>query len=548
MSNFSFVLKDKAHCSTRDLEFFERLGVPPPLVSPALILQNIMAFRNERKLYRRKCDYTGEAIISAYHADAPFPVYKNEIWWGDFWDPLSFGREFDFSKTFFEQYKELQLVVPREGTSVFRSENCEYNSHTRLSRNSYMNALVHAVEDSMYNYWIVNGKDIVDCYLINNSTLAYECIDCDKLYDCIKLQECNNCTNCYFSYQLLGCENCIGCYNLVRKKYHIANKPVSKEIFEKVKKEILDASLTGWNRGRELFDEAYRNSLHRCVHNLNCENCIGDHLLGCKNCLCCFDMQNCEDCRYSISGADSKDIYNCLSAGWPSSEMIYCSAVTRGSQDIAFCYYTFHSNALRYCDSSMNCLDCFGCIGLKKKQYCILNKQYSQQEYFALKKKIIAHMQETNEWGNFFPVEYSSFAYNESSAQDYFPLKREDVLSRGWNWRDSATSLIENNAKAIPESLPKNESEVLGQVFVCEQSGLGYKIIKPEIEFYKRMGLPLPRFSPESRHLKRFQARNPYQVFLRKCAITGEEIYSTFSAGGPQKVISEEAYWKEFLK
>ncbi|MDP2669631.1 MAG: hypothetical protein Q8O99_01100 [bacterium] len=37
----------------------------------------------------------------------------------------------------------------------------------------------------------------------------------------------------------------------------------------------------------------------------------------------------------------------------------------------------------------------FGCSNLRNKQYCIFNKQYTQEEYEQLVPKIITHMQET---------------------------------------------------------------------------------------------------------------------------------------------------------
>jgi hypothetical protein len=37
----------------------------------------------------------------------------------------------------------------------------------------------------------------------------------------------------------------------------------------------------------------------------------------------------------------------------------------------------------------------FGCIGLRNQQYCILNKQYTKEEYEKTVALIIEHMQQT---------------------------------------------------------------------------------------------------------------------------------------------------------
>jgi len=50
------------------------------------------------------------------------------------------------------------------------------------------------------------------------------------------------------------------------------------------------------------------------------------------------------------------------------------------------------NSELLYCDYCMNCQNCFGCAGLKNQQYCILNKQYTKEEYEKLVPQIIEKM------------------------------------------------------------------------------------------------------------------------------------------------------------
>ena len=128
--------------SDKEIAMCKQLDVPLPEISREERIRTLMATRNEWKLYRRKCDFTGDEIISAYPSDSPFKVYKNEVWWGNEWEALEYGRDFDFNRPFFEQFAELQKDVPREGTTVFNSENCDYNCHIRESRNCYLNSLV----------------------------------------------------------------------------------------------------------------------------------------------------------------------------------------------------------------------------------------------------------------------------------------------------------------------------------------------------------------------------------------------------------------------
>ncbi|MBU0626264.1 hypothetical protein KKG31_00500 [Patescibacteria group bacterium] len=42
-----------------------------------------------------------------------------------------------------------------------------------------------------------------------------------------------------------------------------------------------------------------------------------------------------------------------------------------------------------YCEHCFGCDHCFGCVSLKNKKYCILNKQYSKEEYEKIVGQII---------------------------------------------------------------------------------------------------------------------------------------------------------------
>lgn len=528
-----------------DLKFYEKMAIPAPTLCPEEQIKQLMSWRNELVLHKRPCSNTGKMIISAYTADTPFPVYDNKIWWGDSWNAKDYGLEFDFSRPFFEQFKELQNKVPREGTSVFQSENCDFNGHIRNSRNCYLNSLVADCEDTHYSYWVVKDKDCVDCVMVNYSELCYECIDLEHCYECVALQESANCTDCSFSLQLRGCTHCIGCTNLSQKDYHIFNKPVSKEEFEEMKKKIFRDYKT-FQDGKVFMKKIFKENVHKFANNLKSENISGDHFFSSKNCENCFDGHNNEDCKNSISVADSKDVYSSYSAGWPSCELIYNSAVSRGCQNMAFCYYSFFNEGLRYCDSCSYCKDCFGCIGMKHAQYCILNKQYSKEEYETLVPKIIDHMTKSKEWGEFFPMAMSPFAYNESVAGDFFPLSKEKILAKNLIYREEKQNFkYDGPPVQIPEKISDVDDDICKQILTCEVSGKNYRIQPAELNFYRKMNLPVPHLCPDERHKQRMALRNPRQLFERNCDKCGVDIQTTFAPDRPEKVYCEECYLKE---
>jgi len=105
-----------------DVEFYKKVSpkfgeyiaeIPLPTLCPECRMRRRLSFRNERKLYRRICDATKQPIISIYSPDKPYKVYDQKIRRGDSRDPLDYGRDFDFSRTFTEQFGELMRDVPR---------------------------------------------------------------------------------------------------------------------------------------------------------------------------------------------------------------------------------------------------------------------------------------------------------------------------------------------------------------------------------------------------------------------------------------------------
>src|SRR5438105_1037595 len=79
----------------------KKYAIPPPTLCPDCRQQRRLAWRNERKLYHRTCDLTGKDIVSCYSPDKPHTVFEPDAWNSDKWDPLEYGRDVDFNRSFF---------------------------------------------------------------------------------------------------------------------------------------------------------------------------------------------------------------------------------------------------------------------------------------------------------------------------------------------------------------------------------------------------------------------------------------------------------------
>ncbi len=64
-------------------------------------------WRTDIGFHRRKDSRTGDSIFSAYPDPSPIKVWDYDYWISDQWDPMNYGREYDWNEPFLEQFHEL---------------------------------------------------------------------------------------------------------------------------------------------------------------------------------------------------------------------------------------------------------------------------------------------------------------------------------------------------------------------------------------------------------------------------------------------------------
>src|SRR3989344_3252905 len=258
-------------------------ALPVPTLCPDCRQQRRAVQTNEITLYRRTCDLTGKSILSDIHPDAPYKVYDQEVWYSDKWDPMEYGRDFDFSRPFFEQYHELTLAVPHFNlfTGYQYDINCDYTNYAGKNKDCYLIFDADENQDCFYSYSLNSSRDTMDCYRGRQMELCYECIDSSQCYNCKFLQDCSNCRDSQFLKNCIGCKNCLMCSNLKNKEYHIENKPVSKEEFENALQ--LLSTRQAFDGAREHFSAFVLQFPQKALHGIQNADSFGDYLTECKN-------------------------------------------------------------------------------------------------------------------------------------------------------------------------------------------------------------------------------------------------------------------------
>ncbi len=533
--NQSFTITDE------DIAVCERFEMPLPALCPDDRHRHRTSFRNELNLYHRTCDLTGKPIIASYSPDKPYTVYSNEAWWGDSWDGTDYGQDFDFSRPFFEQFEELSLKVPLPPNVVLNSMNCEYTAFSADSKNCYYSARMGHAEDVMYTYLALSSTGIIDCYNVSHCSYLYECVDCWSCYECFYSQYCKNTSNSYFCYDCIGCSYCFGCIGLRNKKFYFFNKKCTEEEY---KEKVAEYNLGSYQVIKYLKTE-FQNRLKaypkKSAIILNSENSTGNYITDSRNIHCSFDLENVEDARYCWGTEHAKDMYDCDFVYY--AELAYNIVSISKTQNIRCSFAVYGSNNIDY---SMyianNCSDCFGCISLKKKKYCILNKQYSKEEYFALKERIIEHMKRTGEWGHYFPPKISTYCYNESVAGEYFPLTKEEALKRGFKWKEPESQEFKPATAEVPDDIKNVPDSITEEILASKETGRNYRITKEELKFYKRYGIPLPQTHFMERHTERLALRNPRKLWERNCQKCQIEILTSYAPERPEVVYCEKCY------
>ncbi|MFC1810180.1 hypothetical protein ACFLZH_01650 [Patescibacteria group bacterium] len=532
-----------------DRNFYKKLDLVEPLECPDCRQQKRLAYRNERILYKRDCDKCNKKIVSTFSSDKSFPVYCQECFWADDWDASDFNSEINFEKPFFDQFYDLMQKVPRLAIVNKQSQNSEYCNYSFANKNCYLTFGNHYEEDCMYGHYSTKNKDCMDYLWFYESELSYGCIFSGKLYRSVYLDHSEGCQDCYFSVDLKGCKHCLFCSNLRHKEYYIFNKKYSKEDYFKQLESYNFGNFKNFSEAIEIFKTEFRKKFPvRGVYKVNCENCEGNNLNNCKNLQNCFDCTACEDCAYGYQMDETYDSMDMNCMGYDKSEVCYQTIGCSGINNCITCDSCWHNNDLNYCNLCFNnSSDLFGCISLNKKKHCILNKQYSKEEYEKLVPQIIEHMKKTGEWGEFFQIKYSPFAYNETVAQEYFPLEKNEAFKNGYKWKEKDPKDYQKQTYDVPLDIKDVKEDIIGELLACVDCAKNYKIIDRELKFYKKLNLPVPRKCPDCRHLERMTLRSPRKLWDRKCAKCDKDMKASYSNDRPEAVYCQDCYLQEVV-
>ncbi len=522
---------------------YEMIGVELAHQCFACRSRQQLAFWIFGKFRKGVSDLSGKNLITVLPSKTRYPIYTSKEWFSDDWEPAS--MDYDSSRPFLDQLKELQEKVPRPHQTGENNVSCDWCDDVWECKNCYLSRSMTHCEEVSYGYRMVRVKDSFDITYCYDTERSYDCTYC---FNCFNLRYSFNCRNAIDSMFLFDCrnvQNCFMSWNLRNKQYCILNQQYSKEEYQKKLDEYRFGS---WKAVQNLKKEWERYVQDKAVHrenfNVKTEQSVGNYLTNCNRCVNAFYWEDSENCYNVMRGLKMKDVID-ITGSWEM-ERSGNTADTVGGYEMKYSVWCQYCRYSEYLDLCIDCEYCFGCVGLKKKKYAILNKQYTKEEFEKLRAEIIENMKKDGSYGKFLPYDMAYSGYNVTQANIFFPLTREKIVSLGAYWEENSDMNLEGKAtSSLPDTISEVDDGITSEALVCPEAGYRYNIAPHELAFYRQHSIPLPRLHPDRRTLNRVNRVSVITAYPYACTYCGKDIQAYYPLEWEYKKIACESCYQQ---
>ncbi|KKU90955.1 MAG: hypothetical protein UY23_C0005G0051 [Candidatus Jorgensenbacteria bacterium GW2011_GWA1_48_11] len=546
---------EKFYVRPEDIGFYKKLKVPLPTIKTKERWRRRASYQNSYNLFWVKSAFSGKQVLAAYPPGTPHKIFEHQVWFSNEWDPFGYGRVWDESQDFFGNFRGLQLAMPRPNLVTDSTNfNSDYSNMSTHLKNCYLTFDTLSGENLYYFQCCDGSRDCVDCDSLWNCDNCYRS---QALYDSFRCLFCEQSKNCLENFFLFDCRNCSHCFmssGLRNKKFYFRNQSYSpEEYYEKLK----SINLGDFRKLEDLLQEYGKlkeDAHYKPDHNFRSVNCYGDWLENSRNCYFSGFLYNSDNVNYSLGCFGYKDSYDLFGGG--GGELCYelSTVSTANNYRVFFSSQIDNSRNMEYCDLCKNCHDCFGCIGLDNKSFCVLNKQYTEDDYWNIVDDIKTGMLKNGLYGEFFPPELMTVPYKLSFANSYPGFSDyENAGKCGYDVSETPVPESETKGEIITSSeLPNRikdvKDDILDKIIFDEKNQKPFRVMKYELDFYRRHNIALTREHPTVR-LKRF--REVYDISMtfyeRKCIKCGIKIQSAHDPATFKNVYCEQCYNSEIV-
>lgn len=537
----------------KDIEFLKMFKVPAPEFCPTCRSMRRFVHMNQVRLSKRECDAPGhdEMMISQFPPECPFKVVDWEYYITDDFLPAEF--DYDESVSPLAQLFELRKKVPMP-SFLNRDSSCinsDYSSGGREFKNGYYCSGCFSSEDIWYSGLVHASREIMDSTTIKSSDIVYGSIQGNKIYKSSFVFFTRDTSDSMFMYDCRNCSDCFGCVNLRNKRFCVWNKQLTREEYTEFMKSVYPLSYKKLEEYKNKFWELVKSLPMNAPRNNMSENYTGTNIDESKDIQGSIEIYKSENLRHCYGALHMSDSMDILFSGGHSERLYQTCNVGSQSRDAKFSVSTKTAVECEFVLNCRNVTNCFMCVGIEDKKFCILNKQYEEDEYWKLVDKIKCAMLARGEYNDCVGFNFSAQAYNFSNAQLYFPLENSEIENLGgYVASDPVTNVGDMeilSKNKIPQTIDEVTDDILDSAIMCTVTGRPFRITETELIFLRKMKLPLPRIHPVARIESRYRFYSIGKNYKTTCANCHKKILSMFNPAENYILYCEDCYNKAVM-
>ena len=497
---------EKRMLSQKEIDVYRTHLAPPKDYAPVVRMQMLTTQWPGGQWWYNKHAETGAPIICPVHPATGIKVLPDKEWFAKDFSELSL--DLDLNHSFFDQLIALRKKVP---SSAGRNYKETENSIAVVSLgdvNSYFVVLSRS-KNTLFSVSALDTESSAEVYNSSGITSSYQIVHSERIFNSQYIRESRDCLNSAFLFDCRNCENCFGATNKRNAKHLWFNEQLTEQEWKKRRAEVDLGSRSQKEKWLTKFDELVKNAIWPENFNENCENSSGEYLTKATNCESVYyadggardeyhtswSLGNCERNAFASSMLNAQDNYF-------SCDIVECNK-TRYS------YLLMRCQNVEYSTECYDCEDCFGCVGLRRKKFCILNKQYSEEEYWKKLDELKCAMLERGEYGEFLPAKMSPAYFPEGGSVRYYladPIEFGKAINAHTFEADAEGALGEiSNATdmidsiKLPDSIDEMDDTWIGKPVLDASYKRRFSFFAPEIALYKKLRVA----PPVSHHVKR---------------------------------------------
>ncbi|MFA6131630.1 MAG: hypothetical protein WC702_00985 [Patescibacteria group bacterium] len=528
-----------------EIGWYKKFNVPPSDISPLSRKRIIGGFMNGFQWWWQKHPATGAAVLSYVHPSSGLKVLPDQEWLTK--DFSSEGREYDAKKSFFEQFREMQVQVPLKAANNLIEPEKSMALGSFGDIDSYF-VIDGKTRESMFCLFAANTERSVEIHNVLQAVESYHVNDAFNVFRSQYVSDTRGTMNSVFAFIAPDCVDCFGVAIRKHKKNLFFNQPLTENEY---KEKILKIDL-GKRSAAEEWKNKYYNFLRKEIvwpvnMNFSDENSIGEYLVKARDCHYCYACVERPINLFHTSFTANEALDSAFVTSASGIANCYSSVFLSQTNNCRFCYSMHKCQNMEYSFECENCENCFGCVGLQHKKFHIFNKPYSEEEYWKRVDELKVTMLERGEYGKFFPLSFSPIYFLQSASAMYWLSTEKEAKQLGAAIYDpsSADAIGEtrvdiNKARSsndIPDSIDEIDDSWCGVPIKDEVTGRYFTFLKPEIALYKKL-----RVAPPNKHFIRrmaemIQETNSAVFVDRKCDKCGKEMIVSINKTFPEKTV-----------